>query len=584
VKDIRSSRSDWPTRGQSATSSLDIFGREGHERAPKLLAESLPLRAAWGNANLTLLMQTRHFFALMVGLTASAAGKPELDPALRRWIDTSRSGGAVVAYVDSSGTTFAAVGQFSPDDRRPIDPDTQFEIGSVTKVFTALLLADSERAGKVKRDDSAAKYLLPANDPDTAKLGKITLLALVTHAAGLPRMPANQSGARDYATYDRARLIEALRQHGPGAPVGRQSAYSNFGAAVLGETLAAAWQQPYAALLRSRVLAPLGMEKTSLAMTNATPPPNLTPGYALDQPVAHETCLAMAPAGAVLSSARDLAKFVEACLGLRETALRQALADTFRPQRAMDAPHGQIGLGWLILDDDGRTVLWHNGGTEGFRSFVGFSPTTQTGVVVLTSNRANNCDSLGLELLEAKLGPPPISAVANADDYTGRFSLPDSSLVVAQRAGGLLAQARAGPWQILRKSGPDRFAIVDWVAEISFERNSNGKVVALVLNQDGNDRRGTRTQELSLPVETLAEFIGEYSLTPQTAITLTIDKEKLFTQITGQPRFELFASGPDEFFLKAVNARFFFQRDGRGKITALTLEQNGQQRRAERIR
>jgi serine-type D-Ala-D-Ala carboxypeptidase/endopeptidase len=540
------------------------------------------------NAKLTLLVQRRYFFttiiALMVASTASAAGKPDIDTALRRWIDASRPGGAVVAYVDSSGTTFAAVGQFSSDDRRAIDADTQFEIASITKVFTALLLADAERTGKVRRDDSPAKYLLPPNDPDTAKLGKITLLALATHAAGLPRMPANQSATHDNATYDRARLIEALRLHGPGAPVGRQSAYSNFGFAVLGETLAAAWQLPYDALLQSRVLAPLGLDHTSLALTKTAPPPNLAPGHALDQPMGHETCLAMAPGTAIVSSARDLARFVEACLGFRETALRPALADTFRAQRGMDAPPGQIGLGWFIFDDGGRTVLWHNGGTKGFRSFVGFSPSTRTGVVVLTSNRANNCDSLGLELLEAKLRPPPIAPVANADDYTGRFSLPDSSLVVTQRAGGLVVQASAGPWQMLRESGRDRFAIVDWVAEISFERNSTGKVVALVLNQDGNDQRGTRTQERSLPAEMLAELVGEYSLTAQTAITLTLDEKRLFTQITGQPRFELFASGPDEFFLKVVNAQFLFQRDGRGKITALTLVQNGEQRRAERIR
>lgn len=536
-------------------------------------------------------MQTRRFFmrvaALMVALTLPAHARPDLDVALRRWFDASRPGGAAVAFVDAGGVMFGAVGQFSSDDKRPINADTQFEIGSVTKVFTALLLADSERAGKVKRGDSAAKYLFPAGDPDTAKLAKITLLALSTHAAGLPRMPANQTeagGPHPYASYDRTRLREALRLHGPGAPVGRQSAYSNFGVAVLGEALAAAWEQPYDAILRSRVFAPLGLEKTSLAMTGATEPDQFAPGFALDKAVDHWTFAAMAPAGALLSSARDMAKFLEACLGFRETPLREALADTFQPQREMDAPHGQIGLGWMILNEAGRMVLWHNGGTGGFRSFVGFCPTTRSGVVVLTSNSANNCDRLGLELFDVKPKPAPIAAVANAADYAGRFSLPASSLVVTQRAGGLFVQGSAGPWQMLRETGPDRFAIVDWVAEISFERDATGKVVALVLNQDGNERRGARTPELALPSVKIAEFVGQYVLTPQATISLTIEKDRLFTQLTGQPKFELFASAPDEFFLKVVNAQFLFQRDGDGKVIALILAQSGQRQRAEKIR
>lgn len=521
----------------------------------------------------------------MLGSVVTVAAKPDVDAVLKRWFDATRPGGAAIAYVDPEGVTFAVAGQFSPEDKRPITADTLFEIGSVTKVFTAILLADSERAGKVKRDDPAAKYLLPAGDADADKLARITLLSLTTHASGLPRTAPNQTeagGLHPYAGYDRARMIEALRTHGPDAPTGRATAYSNFGVAVLGEALAAAWGRGYAELLKTRVISPLGLEHTSLAMTGTVEPENFAHGFALEKPAEHWTFAAMAPAGALVSSARDMAIFLQACLGLRETPLRETLAETLKPQRKMDAPGGRIGLGWLITDDPARPVWWHNGGTAGFRSFAGFCPATRCGVVVLTSNSANNPDQPGFELLEAKPSrPAPAATIANASDYTGSFSLTDAfSIVVVERNGTLFGQATGQPRFALRETGRDRFAVVDVVAEVSFERDAAGKVVALTLHQNGGHLRGTRTVELALPPEKLAEFIGEFALAPQATMTMTLEDGRLFTQLTGQSRLEMFARAPDEFFLKVVNAQLLFQRDAEGKVHAVVLRQNGRDQRA----
>jgi len=95
-----------------------------------------------------------------------------------------KPGGVAVAWVDADGTAFFSAGKLSATDARAISPDTQFEIGSVTKAFTALLLAESERLGKVSRNDPAAKYLLLAGDPDQAALAEVALLSLTTHSSG----------------------------------------------------------------------------------------------------------------------------------------------------------------------------------------------------------------------------------------------------------------------------------------------------------------------------------------------------------------------------------------------------------------
>ncbi len=122
---------------------------------------------------------------------------PNLLPTCRKKLDDfvkGGPGGVAVAWADADGTAFFSSGTMTAADPRPITPDTQFEIGSVSKVFTALLLVESERLGKVSRFDPAAKYLLPAADPAQAALAKITLLSLATHTSG-PAAPAQQPRA-----------------------------------------------------------------------------------------------------------------------------------------------------------------------------------------------------------------------------------------------------------------------------------------------------------------------------------------------------------------------------------------------------
>ena len=120
--------------------------------------------------------------------------------------------------------------------------------------------------------------------------------------------------------------------------------------------------------------------------------------------------------------------------------------------------------------------------------------------------------------------------------------------------------------------------------EISFERNSGGKVAALVLHQNGRDQRAPRgelppppapAKEIALPVEVIHEYIGDYPLSPQFVLTVTESGGALFVQATGQRKFPVFASAKDEFFYKVVEARISFQRDGAGKINGLVLHQNG---------
>ncbi|MDB6165893.1 MAG: serine hydrolase [Lacunisphaera sp.] len=517
---------------------------------------------------------------------AQAAPPPNVDTALKAWLGT-QPGGAAVAWVDAEGVTFFNAGSFGAGDARAVTPDTIFEIGSVTKVFTSLLLAESERAGRVSRDDPAAKYLLPPG-ADPAALTKITLVSLATHTSGLPRLPGNMkeaSGPHPYENYGQHELLAAFAMHGPTAPADGATVYSNFGAALLGQTLAAAWGQSYPVALTAHVLEPLGLAHTTLNMTGSADPANLIPGHTGPAAVDHWKFQSMAPGGALLSSARDLSLFVQAGLGLRATPLAASLAEMMKPLRKMDSPPGQIGLGWLIMDNAGTPLVWHNGGTAGFRSFIGLLPSAKAGVVVLVSNSALNPDALGQQLLGVKPPVAPAAApVADAAVLTGSYSFtPDLSIVITERKGTLGLQMTAQPRLALKEKPDGRFAVVDVPAEVSFERDAAGQAIALILHQNGLDQRAPRTVELALPPGKLADYVGTFALATGITMTMTVDDGRLFTQLTGQSKLRAFASAPDQFFLKVVNAQLRFERGGDGKITAVVLRQNGRDQRAAKV-
>lgn len=521
---------------------------------------------------------------LLSAAAVPAAPPPDLQARLDAW-RRDQSGGVALAWVDRDGATLLQSGRLDGPDSPAITADTPFEIGSVTKVFTAILLAEAERQGKVRRDDPAAAHLLPAGDPALAALGRVTLLSLATHTSGLPRLPFNLGPNPDgnpdpYAAYDRAMLVAALRQHGPVAPAGQSVAYSNFGAAVLGEAVASAWGTTYADALQRHVLTPLGLKATTVGLAGTLPPDGLAPGHAGGRRVPNWTFQAMAPAGALRSTTRDLATFLAACLA-SDGPLRPALAASFAPQRAAEDVGGRVALGWFLTNDAERPVTWHNGATAGSHAFVGFCPATGTGVALL-ANLQQGLEELGFGLLGTKPSRPQVDTVANAADYVGRFPLaPTFAIDITQQGGRLRGQATGQPPFALRPVGPDRFALVGVPAEISFERGGDGQVAALVLHQNGLDQRAPRgalpppPAEVTLPAETLAEYAGSYPLAPTFVLTITVENGALFVQATGQPKLPVFASAKDEFFYKVVPARISFQRDPTGTVTGLVLRQNG---------
>ena len=295
-------------------------------------------------------------------------------------------------------------GRVGATNAAPPDGQTLFEIGSVTKVFTALALARLELDGKVTLTNTL-RASLPEKVALADGLGPVTLLHLATHTAGLPRLPGNldtpeASPANPYAKYRAEELYQFLASVKPNNPSGRMVDYSNVGFAVLGQVLTLKAGQPYEALVRATLLEPLGMTNTAIRLTDEQRV-RVTPGHApRGGEVPGWDFDAFAPAGAFRSTAGDLLTFVEANLASTETPVGRALTRARQLQPTGDA--GNLPLGWQReITLQGRLeIYWHNGGTGGYVSFIGFNRERQIGVVVL----ANYGDAMAGKFSVDKIG------------------------------------------------------------------------------------------------------------------------------------------------------------------------------------
>ena len=308
-----------------------------------------------------------------------------------------RSGRAVAVGVLRDGD--AEHGFWHPRGE-PVDARSAFEIGSVTKAFTGVLLADMVLAGEVSLDDPLSRHL-PSPRPAWRKR-EPTLVELATHRSGLPNTPAPMrhrevryafglGGDDPWKGITRAEYERLVSGESPRAAPGARARYSSVGVGLLGDALAARAGVPYGTLLADRVLRPLGMHRTGLE----TGP--LVPGHSRrGQPRPPLNDL-MPAAGSLRSTVEDMLRFLAASLH----------PPTERPGPALalaQQPHGRLGrgaeagLGWVIIRPKGRRVVWHNGGTWGYRSFAGSAPDDGIAVVALGSS-TRSLDRLGFRLL-----------------------------------------------------------------------------------------------------------------------------------------------------------------------------------------
>ena len=311
----------------------------------------------------------------------------------------------MVGVLTPQGSRVVAYGTFDDgQDKRVPAADSVYEIGSISKVFTSLLLMDMVQRGEVKLDDPVSKYL-PRTVHMPARNGKeITLLDLAMHVSGLPRMPSNfapKDPDNPYADYSVQQMYDFLSSYQLTRDIGEKYEYSDLAVGLLGNTLALRAGTDYETLLRTRILQPLGMSSTGIVLTSDMRA-RLVPGHTeIQKRTSNWDLPAFAGAGGIRSTVNDMFKFLAANMGLRESPLQPAMKSMLTKRRPSVKENVDVAIGWHILNRYGDDIIWHNGGTGGYHSFMGFDPKKQLGIIVL-SNSTNDIDDIGRHLVDSR--------------------------------------------------------------------------------------------------------------------------------------------------------------------------------------
>jgi CubicO group peptidase (beta-lactamase class C family) len=313
-------------------------------------------------------------------------------------MDAHLISGAAVAVVHGDTTESFYLGRLSASDERTPETATLFEIGSITKTFTAALLAQMVAAGEVTLETPVSELLPAEMSVPRFENTPIRLWELASHVSGLPRLPGNLNIRRTpddpYAAYRIEDLAAFLNSHKLRRVPGAEYEYSNLGFALLGTALAHAQKQNYATLLRERILVPLALGEIYLDATTpelaARMAPPQTPGKNGPQPGHRWNLGIFAPAGGIVASLDAMVNYLRVNLRPEDTALAEAAKLLYTP-RFTTGPGREVALGWhrMRSEKTGLNLLWHNGETGGYCSFIGFMPERIAGLVILCNTAAS---------------------------------------------------------------------------------------------------------------------------------------------------------------------------------------------------
>lgn len=480
----------------------------------------------------------------------------------------------------------------------PVAPEQVFEIGSVTKQFTAAAILRLAEQGKLALADPITRFL-----PDFPTGGHtVTLEQLLGHTAGVP----NYTDLPEWIPRWREDMsLETLIGLFAGRPLdfepGQSWSYSNSGYVLLGAVIEKVTGRSYEEYVETELFAPLGMTGTRYGHQEQVVAGRVAgyvkgpagwlnaPYLSLTQPYS---------AGGLMSTVDDLARWSDALEAGRVVSL-PSRDRMFTPAvlrgGGQDGVSTRYGLGNAVTAVAGRTAHEHGGGIHGFVSDLLRVPDGDLLIVILSNNPTVDPHATAHRVAELAFGgpQPPAPTVALAagalDEYVGVYRVAESRdqrRFVTRAGESLRMQRTGGSLHPLRPIGRDLFEVGDADTTARFRRDDAGRVVALEVDQGiGPVFRSPRTDE-PLPAErtavavdpaTFDALVGVYTLAPGFELAITRDGSGLFAQLTGQDRSEIFPEAADRFFFRDVDAQIEFVRAAAGDpVTALVLRQGGE--------
>jgi CubicO group peptidase (beta-lactamase class C family) len=536
--------------------------------------------------------------ALSTGVSpALAASAPQdltqsLDRYLARIYPAAEPGAAVLVAKDGKVLLRDGYGMANLEHGVPITPDTVFEVGSVTKQFTAAAILMLQERGKLAVQDDITQYL--TDFPTQEK--KVTIHHLLTHTSGIP----SYTGMKEWIPRMREDLpVGELIGFFKGKPFdfdpGTKWAYDNSGYVLLGAIIEKVSGKSYERFIEDEIFQPLGMTHSYYGSWSDVIPNRAagydkendhfvnTPYLSMTQPYA---------AGSLMSTVGDLALWDRALSG--GTLLKKESLDRMFTSGALTS--GQLtryGYGWTFHDLAGKKVIEHGGDINGFSCDVLRIPEEKILVVVLTNNTetALRPDAVTNRIAAYLLGQPLAEGSRTRldpkalDEYTGVYRTGDVTRYILRDGDKLFGQRQGGTRRELWTMDRDTFLYAMANTSVRFTRDAQGKITGAVFDENHgplepevartNDPLPGDKKTAHVDPAVLAAYTGTYELMPGFTMIVTVEDGRLFTQPTGQSKLELFAESDTKFFLKEVDAQVEFQKGADGAVNGLVLHQGG---------
>lgn len=537
-------------------------------------------------------------------LTVTLAAQPlnikklavEYDKVLLEQFKPDETGCAVLVAKEGQVIYRKAFGLADLELNVPMQPDMVFRIGSITKQFTAIAILRLMEQGKLSLQDEITKYL-----PDFPMHGhSITIEHLLTHTSGIKsytNVPEFGSMIRNDMTPEEvvAKIKPLPMEFAPGTKWN----YNNSGYFLLGYIIEKVSGKKYEEYLQENFFIPLGMtstlygDDTRIVKKRAS---GYKPG---EKGAVNADFMSMTlpyAAGSIMSTVDDLYKWNRALLGYKLVS-KESLDMAWKSYKLTDGKDTRYGYGWMMSEIHGSPTIEHGGGINGYLTSSIYFPGEDVFVALFSNSTAKAPEFSALRLAALTIGKPlPATEITltgeQLKEYEGIYTNEKGKEITILTEEGILQGVRPGGSR--RKMMPiekDRFIFENSLMYASFRRDASGKIISVVSDDRGEVVTWSRTekkietkQEKSLPEELIEKYVGEYQIDPGFILTFTREGNRLFTQATGQPRFEIFAQSETKFFLKVVDAQVEFIADPDGKINSLILFQGGQKIEAKRIK
>ena len=523
---------------------------------------------------------------LFVATSCLAQDAKRMDDVVQSYVVNKTFMGTVLVARGSDVVLSKGYGSANLEWQIPNTPATKFRLGSITKQFTAASILLLEERGQLKLDDPIKKYV-----PDApATWDTITIFNLLTHTSGIP----NFTNLPEYKTLKLeatpvAKTIATVRDRPLDFVPGEKMSYSNSGYLVLGYVIERITGGSYEKFVTDNIFTPLGM-KDSGYDSNTAIIPRRAAGYVPSPagPINADYIHMSIPhaAGALYSTTEDLLRWEQALFGgkLISAASLAKMTTPFKSDYA---------FGLMVQTANGRKVIQHGGGIEGFNTFLAYYPDAKLTVAVLANLNGQAPDRIASMLADlAHGGTVQLTSerkeialpVATLSKYVGTYELAPGVNMFMRLVGDHLTTQLTGQQQIpVFPESETKFFLKVVDAQLEFFVDASGAVTHAVMYQNGRERKVPRIsaivaeptphKEMALPASTLARYVGKYQMPSNAELSVTLEGTQLMAQLSGQPAFPVFAESDTLFFFKVVDATLEFQKDASGAVTAARLRQ-----------